>query len=182
MTGLEEYSIRLRDLKEGHHEFRYQLGNRFFIESDNDVFKEGDIDCQLSLEKHGSLITMDFHLKGFIKVPCDRCLTEIELPVEGSFQIVLKFREDANPDDMTSMEDSGIIWIAEDIVEFALQDFLRDFTLLMVPPRLVYDCRSELPVPCDEEVLDRIGYTDFSEEKIINNPAWDALKSIRWEK
>ncbi len=182
MSRAEEYSIRLKDLKEGRHEYCFNLDNTFFEESDNDIFSRGKIQCDVVLEKHSALMRMELSLKGAIQVACDRCGVQIDLPVSEVFDLVIKQEDHATEEEKQEMEKEGVLLIGEEVVEFDLSRHLRDFSLLMVPSKRVYECRKEQPYPCDEVVLERIGF--FEPERIsskTDNPMWDALKDIQWE-
>ncbi len=183
MTESEGYSIRLKDLKEGHHRFRFELDDRFFEKHENSIFSKGNIACRIELDKHHSLVTMQFHMDGHIRVACDRCVADIALPVANTYPLIVKYREDISADDRLSMENEGILLISQDTAALDLQPYLRDFALLMVPARMVYDCRAKAPYPCDEAVLQQIGF--FEEEGQIEettkDSVWNALKDIRWE-
>jgi len=183
MSDLERYSIRLKDLKEGRHEFRFELDDDFFEKTENNLFCKGDITCHLTMDKHNSIIAMHFDLSGHIQVACDRCVASIDLPLSGDYRLILKYREDASPEEMAAMENEGIVLVAAEDNTFDLRPYLRDFSLLMVPAKLVYACREKAPYPCDEEVLNKIGFfvDDLEGKQTKNNSVWNALKDIRWE-
>ena len=61
-----------------------------------------------------------------------------------------------------------------------LKSYLIDFSVLSAPTHFRYDCRKEEPYPCDEIVLDKIGYFENEgEEQDSSSSVWENLKRIK---
>jgi|GEM_PF-893261 len=154
MRTLEDYTIRLLDLKEGAHRFFIPLRDDFFSAYDNQIYQRGHIDCILDVQRSPAMYILEFHLKGTVQVRCDKCYAPIHLPVEQRFRLMVKYSDQLQPPPAPNHPISDeVIVLPMDRVVFDLAPYLREFSILIMPPRNVYECRKNPPYPCDEVVL-----------------------------
>ena len=105
MRKLKEYDISFAGLKQGKHQFLYQIDHSFLdlfpFDELNDIHQIVTVD----LEKKTNLLELHFHNKGTVNVNCDVSNEPFDLPVEGSLFLVVKFGEEYNDDDELSEEE-----------------------------------------------------------------------------
>ena len=73
------------------HEFSYLLEDKFFMDIDGDQVREGKVDVSLRVKRSFMMSEMDFQIKGVVKVLCDRCLDEMDQPIDTTNHLVVKF-------------------------------------------------------------------------------------------
>lgn len=131
MGKFELYNIDLKNLTPGVHEFDYHLENKFFLDIDGDQVQKGKVNVHLTVKKTSMMFEMDFHIEGVVIVSCDRCLDDMEQPVESDNRLVVKFGKEY------SEENDEIVIIPEEEGKINIAWFLYSR-----PMRL---CRSTAP-------------------------------------
>ena len=95
MDPLIAFSIPVRGLRDGIHQFDFQIDRSFFGQFESAPVQEGDVSLQLELIKRPGLYTLTFSFEGTVKTECDRCLAPIDLPIEGEQRLLIKVSEAA---------------------------------------------------------------------------------------
>ena len=69
-------------MKENSAHYEFSLTNQFFADIDAPEIQKGKLQVQLDVKKTMGIYVLNFHIEGSVVVPCDRCLDDMELPVE----------------------------------------------------------------------------------------------------
>ena len=85
------YNIDLKELAPGVHDFEFLLDNKFFADIDGTEVQKGKIKASVSVKSGAMMFELSFHLEGVAIVPCDRCLDDMEVPVDTHNRLVVKF-------------------------------------------------------------------------------------------
>lgn len=179
MDPLMNYSIPLRGLHEGIHQFDFQIDRAFFDAFEKAPIGESDIQLRLEMEKRPGLLTFAFNFEGIVKAECDRCLAPIRLPVEGAQYLIAKTSETVAGEVEQDEEDPDVIFIHPELPKLNLAPFVYEYICLALPMIKVYDCDADTPRPCNDEILDRLGAAEnLAEEEPATNPVWDELKKL----
>ncbi len=170
MDTLKEFSIPIKGLKTGIHHFNFTLDKHFFDAFEDSIIKDGNFQVQLEFDKRPDLFVLVFQFKGAVKTACDRCLETIDLPVENSQQLLVKFSDEPK-------DDSEVVYITTTLTAFNVAKYIYEYINLALPLIKVYDCENDNPRPCNDKMLD---YLDPSEQEDGNNsnPIWDELKKL----
>ena len=159
----------------------YELTNQFFTDIDASEIHKGHLDVQLKVKKSIGAYVLDFHITGSVTVPCDRCLSDLELPVDTENVLKVKLgAEFSDEDDMVIVpEEDGYINVAW---------FLYEFIALAVPMKHVH-----APGKCNKAMSSKLKkhtarsmedeYEDDDTEgevkpEITTDPRWDGLKGL----
>ena len=163
-------------------EYQYQLDNLFFAELDAPEVQKGKVDVTLKVRKTSGVYQLDFHTEGHVVVICDRCLDEMEQPIETDDRLRVKLgAEYSEDDDMVVVpEEDGYINVAW---------FIYEFIALSIPMKHVH-----APGKCNKEMVDKLSKhlrtvkdeedDDFEdmeeaeEEPREIDPRWNELKKI----
>lgn len=86
MLTLQPFVIELRNLASGNSSFEWKAGREFFETFGNPDILDADIDVTAVVSNHGLTIGVKAAIAGSVTVPCDRCLEDLQLPVETSFE------------------------------------------------------------------------------------------------
>ncbi len=98
MGKFTAYKLPLKSLGTGKHQFEYHLDKQFFANMENTDIRDADITVAHSVVYNGEFYTLDFHFEGTVTVLCDRCLDDLELPIDTTYSIVVKYGDDYNDD------------------------------------------------------------------------------------
>ena len=163
-------------------EYQYQLDSQFFAEIDAPEVQKGKVDVTLKVRKTSGIYQLDFHTEGHVVVICDRCLDEMEQPIETDDRLKVKLgAEYSEIDDMVVItEEEGYINVAW---------FIYEFIALSIPMKHVHapgKCNKDmvsklskhLRVSGDDEDDDDFLEEDSSNEPQTIDPRWNELKKI----
>ena len=170
MSGLIQFQLPVKGLKYGLHNYEFQIDSQFFKEFEESPIQIADVNVELGFDKSPDMFVLDFNIRGKIKTECDRCLSVIDLPIESRNQLLIKLSQEEQSDD------ADIIFMDPEISNLNVAEYIYDFIVLSVPLKKVYDCMSDIPPPCNFQMLEYLNKTDLnsSEEE---NPFKEALKN-----
>ena len=163
-------------------EYQYQLDNLFFAELDAPEVQKGKVNVTLKVRKTSAIYQLDFHTEGHVIVNCDRCLDEMEQPVETDDRMKVKLgAEFSEIDDIVVVpEEDGYINVAW---------FIYEFIALSIPMKhvhapgkcnkgMVSKLSKHLRVVKEEEDDSFEDMVDAEEETREIDPSWNELKKI----
>ena len=169
-------------------EKEYFLDNQFFINIDGDEIQKGKVKVNLIVKKLPEMYELNFNIEGTIVIPCDRCLDDMDFPINTTNRLIVKLGKDY------SEESDEIVVIPEDEGVINLAWFLYEFIVLTIPIKHVHapgKCNKAMtsklkkhsPKNADEDEFesddaDNIVITDDESESNSSDPRWDALKGL----
>jgi len=167
MDALAPFRIPVASLKADEARYEWQLGSDFFRLFDEEHEGEkGKFSAIVDLVRTGTVTTLTFQVSGVVETPCDRCLALIELPIEGEYEILVKFGDPAETTD-------EVIFIDPETNGLNVGKHIYDFILLSVPiTRRIPGCENMENRPCDMTVL------SFLSENKNNNSTQDDDDSL----
>lgn len=169
MNTQSSFLIPIMGLKVGKHTFHYDVDHHFVNKYENTDISHADLICDVEIKISTGHIEVDVIVNGTIKVPCDRCLQVIDLPIDRRFDLIVKYGEETK-------EDGEIIYLARNEPNLNLEKPLYDLIRLSLPLVNVYDCENDEEPPCDEVMLDKMDSIQPIEEEKEGNTIWDSLK------
>ena len=172
MNSLEFLKIDLKGLKEEDTSLELSLDDGFFAALDGAEVKHGSLHVSVSIRKASGFFELLFHSKGYIIIPCDRCLDDMEQPVETDNRLIVKFGSSYSEEDdiIVVPEDEGILDIAW---------FIYEFVMLAIPIRHVHapgKCNPAMTQALEELSADRSSDEESSQP---TDPRWDKLKNLK---
>lgn len=170
MKSLNHFSIPILGLKEGVHQFNFNIDQGFFKEFENSPIQESNFEVQLTLDKRADMLVLDFDFEGSFRTDCDRCLADINLPIKDSQQLIVKYSEDER-------DEIQVIYISSEHTELNVARFIYEFICLALPIIKTYNCEDENPRVCNDKVVDFLDKQQDSKES--NNPIWDELNKLK---
>ncbi len=176
LEKFESYSVDLKNLTPGVHEYEYFLENKFFTDIEGDQVHNGRIHASLTIRKLSMMFELNFKLEGFAVIPCDRCLEDMEQPIKTTNRLVVKFGTEY------AEEGDDIIIIPETEGKINLAWFFYEFIALAIPLKHIH-----APGKCDETMMfklkehtarsaDNEDGKDNADSNI--DPRWAALKNL----
>ena len=176
MDYLNKYNLVFSGLKDGKHEFEYEIDNKFFDCFDYSEVKKGNVTANVVLIKQTTLLRLQFVIKGNVEITCDRCLENYIQDIENSTELIVKFGHEA--------EDNGdeIIVIPFDEYKINLAHYLYEFIILALPIQRIHPEDENGESGCDPEMIDKLNnYVIYEEESEDEDPIderWSELKKL----
>lgn len=177
---LKQYQIDLKNLSPATtYKFDYLLDNDFFESVDGPEVRKGKVNVSLAVVRVSSAFELDFHIEGVVTVTCDRCLEELEIPIETSNRLIVTFGEtyaEVSDDRIIISEEEGFINIAW---------YMYEFIALAIPMKHVHeagDCNEVMASKLREFCVDELTEEDDVEEpengRRTSDPRWDKLRRL----
>ena len=170
MHNLEHFSLPFLGMKDGIHTYFFDIGDDFFKEFDQSPVEKGSFTIKVVFDKRPNISEMDLFIEGRVKVICDRCLSDIDLPVNGEHHLYVKISSE-------EAEEEEVIFLTESTSHLYLAQIFYEYICLSLPISNTYDCDLEQPRPCDDAVLSKL--TQSNEDHEANeSDIWSNLKGF----
>ncbi len=175
MKAWKDYIVKFAALSMGEHEYTFEIGEPFFENLEHSEIKQAAITVDLTLLKQSTMMILHFHITGTVKVNCDLCTDEFDLPIEGTYKLIVKVggHETGNDDD-------DIITIAANEHLLDLAQYLYEYITLSIPIRRIHPTDEKGNPTCDTATLKKLkDYLIAQEPKDPTDPRWNDLKNIK---
>lgn len=180
MKFIRKFDIDIIRLKEGRHNFTFEIDTEFLdhFENSRDIVNDVAIKVEIELDKRINLIEVNFNLKGKVNITCDRSLENFDHPTDLSHKIIYKYgQEEAEIDD-------EIYFITNDTQSINVMQLIYEFILLGIPAKKIHpDHLTEEDEDDEDEgwIVYEAGESNLTEEQIKDdrNPFWKALKNLK---
>ena len=169
------YSIPLTGLKEGSHQYEFEIDNDFFTYFEESEISDAKLAVEVLLVKRSAHMELVIGIKGFAGVECDRCLEPYmqEVNIEG--KLLVKFGEEWEEVD----DEVLIIPNGESLLD--ISQLIYEYAHLGLPLQKHHPEDARGISGCDPDMLGRIygiETNSFEENKDID-PRWKDLGSLK---
>ena len=145
MGKFSAYKIDLLGAPQEVQKFEYLLDNQFFADIEAEDVQKGKVSVALTVTDVNVTFVFDFRLNGSVIIACDRCLDDMDFPIDTTAKLVVKlgkeYADDAN-DVVIIPEKEGFINIAW---------FLYEFVALEIPLKHVH-----APGQCNRAMVEHL--------------------------
>ncbi|MCR5861324.1 DUF177 domain-containing protein [Flavobacterium sp. J372] len=174
MKANKEFLIPFAGLKQGKHQFEFQINKTFFEAFDFDEFNDANIKVDLVLDKKITMLELSFKHSGTVNVPCDISNEDFDLPVKGKLDLIVKFGDEYNDDN----DEMLILPHGEYQVDVA--QYIYEMIVLSVPTKRVHPGIKDGTVAADivEKLNELAPKEEHKEEEKSTDPRWDELKKL----
>ena len=170
----ERFIIPLNGLTAGENMFSWQAGKEFFDIFENTEILDAHLDADVRVEKSGRYIGVDCDVRGEVTVECDRCLDELDMPVDVEIRLSVKYGSEESSEDPQCGE-REVIFVPETDAELDMSQIIYDYVCLSLPMQ-----RTHEPGKCNPEAMKYYGAPEGSAgsmEEGGENP-FSALKDM----
>jgi uncharacterized protein len=168
--------IELANLEDGRGEFATTYEADQLALEDERVQLAGPINVRGRIKRAGAEIVVSGHIEGKLSVDCDRCLKELDLPLNTDFTIEYVSGSDYESSQAAELTEDEMAVSVFDGVGIDLDEIVKEQILLAVPTRLLcsVECKGICPVcGADKNTV------NCSCESPTTDPRWDALRSLK---
>jgi uncharacterized metal-binding protein YceD (DUF177 family) len=170
MDKLRNYDVSFSGLKNGKHEFKFEIDKTFFQLFDTEQeFTNPRIEVNVLLDKHTTFLEFEIKIKGTVELVCDITNENFDYPIENEIKILVNFGEE--------YDDSN-----EDVITIPTGDAFNIAHLIYENVMLSIPMKKISPNVSDEDlkILDQFSPKDIEEEEEHeSDPRWDALRKLR---
>ena len=92
MKELKTFTIPFVGLKEGKHQFEYNIDNTFFDFFDYHDFNNTSVEVILELNKKTTLLELNFDISGFVNINCDLTNEPFNQEIQSDLKLIIKFQ------------------------------------------------------------------------------------------
>ena len=172
MCSSEQFKINLKGLKDSEASLSYDLDDRFFAALDGSELKHGALHVSVSIRKATGFFELLFHTEGTVTVTCDRCLDDMDQPIETDSRFVVKLGT-------VNSEEGDVIIVDEDEGIIDTSWLIYESIVLAIPIKHVH-----APGKCNpamSKVLEELSTDRSSDEESSQpiDPRWSKLAEIQ---
>ncbi len=177
MKNLKEFLIPFAGLKEGKHQFEYQIGDSFFEQFQFDEYEKVNVKVNFELEKKNTIIELCFAHKGTVNVPCDMTGENFDLDIKGKFDLVVKFGDEFNN------ENEELLILPHGEFQIDVSQYIYESIILSVPFKRVHPGVKDGTLNTEAfETLDKLAPKKENKENKDIDPRWENLKKLLTDK
>ena len=171
MCDLECLKVDLKGLKDDETSLVFDLDDTYFSALDQAEVKKGSLHVSVSIRKASGFFEIQIHGVGTLIISCDRCLDDMEQPVETDVRLTVRLGDE-------NSEDGDTIVVAEDEGILDLTWIIYESVALAIPIRHVHapgKCNTAMTEVLEELSADRS--SDEESDQAID-PRWEQLKTL----
>ena len=178
---VDALKLKIKTLPFGIHAVECHLDKSFFNDEEQTEVRQADVDVTLNVtRKSETAFRLEIACHGTVTVPCDRCLDNLDLPVDVDYRL--------NVEQMgEELDDSNdeLLIIPSHWRELDATPLVRDTILLAIPMTHSHESEDD----CNAAVVDVLvshrveavpdADGDPQSETTGTDPRWEALKKLR---
>ncbi len=176
MKYLSQYNIPLNGL-DSNKEYQYSFvaGDAFFEAFEKSQIKGGNIDILVKLNKKSTSLHLEINVKGYVMLPCDRCLDNYMQEIDFTDIIAVSLGDETNFD-----TNDEFVTLDRNANEINISQFIYEFSHFALPFVHYHPADKNGNSTCNPEMLKIIeeycSCNDLSDDGIHN------IVDARWEK
>ncbi|MGE8524815.1 YceD family protein [Chryseobacterium rhizosphaerae] len=173
MDKLRNYDVSFSGLKNGKHEFKFEIDKTFFqlFETEQE-FTNPRIAVNVLLDKHTTFLEFEIKIHGLVELVCDITNEDFDYSIANEIKILVNFGEEYDD----SNED--VITIPSGEHAFNVAHLIYENVMLSIPMKKISPNVSDE----DLKVLDQFSPKEIEEaeeEEHESDPRWEALKKLK---
>ena len=172
MCSLECLKVDLKGLKEDETSLDFCLDDSYFAALDGAEVRRGSLHVSVSIRKASGFFELQIHADGILIIPCDRCLDDMDQPVETDTRLTVKFGCEYS-------EEGDIIVVEENEGILDLTWIIYESVALAIPIRHVHapgKCNTAMTEVLEELSADRS--SDEESDQLVD-PRWSELLKLK---
>lgn len=184
MGKFTAFKLPLKSLVKGTHSFDYHLDKQFFANMENADVRDADINVHLTVDYNGEVYALHFAITGEVVVLCDRCLDDLHLPIDATYDIAVQYGDDYND------ESDTLLQIPDSDNYLNVAYMIYDTVVLEIPIKHVHPmgkCNRQMSAILRkhragggedaEEAAEILEEADDADSR-ASDPRWDALRNL----
>lgn len=172
-----QFDLAIAKLALKTHPFAFELDRAFFERFEQNIIQDGNLHVDLALTKTERVLTLDFHIKGTVKLICDRSLDEFDYPIDVQEQLLVRYG------DKVAELDDNVLQITPETQTLPIAEHLFDYIALAVPMKKLHprfqNEPDENPDADSTFIFSTRSQDDADDDDEENtDPRWNALRNL----
>ncbi len=138
MEKSSQYVIDLRNQQTDQATYEWKLDDQFFSAVEATAVHKGTVNAMLTVRRTAGAFELRFRLKGVLTLPCDRCLEDLEQPIETEETIKAKLGDEYD-------DDGELVTVPYTEGALDVSWLMYEFIALQIPMRHVHAWCGEAP-------------------------------------
>ncbi|MBR5856254.1 MAG: DUF177 domain-containing protein [Bacteroidales bacterium] len=130
----KDFIIQIKGLKTGKYEYDFSVDGAFFRGFENTQILDASLEVKIILERGGGWMNVSSEIEGTVTVECDRCLDDLDLPVDFTASLAVKF---AKTDEDPQSDEFLVVDPLDG--ELDLRQFIYDYVCVNLPLQKVHE-------------------------------------------
>ena len=179
MGHRRDFEIAFVGLKPGVHEFNYTITDKFFVDFQQQDFRNCLANVKLVLDKKTGFMMLTFEIGGSLEVTCDRCNNNLPFELWDEFKLTVKMVEE--PELMNEQEDDpDVYYIGKTESHIDVANWIYEFINLSIPMQKVCSFEKMDGPHCNPTALDILKKMEPEDKaKEEGNPIWKGLEKFK---
>ena len=144
MDVTKAYSIAYKGLKNGRHDFAFDVDGSLFEAFESPEIRDGACRVRVGLTRSETMLRAEVAIEGYVVVACDRCLEDCRVPVAFEGELLVKFSDEIRD------YDGEVMWMLPGEDQVDLKQYIYESIVLSLPYQRVHPDGQ-----CDPEMLKR---------------------------
>ena len=106
MDVTKAYSIAYKGLKNGRHDFAFDVDGSLFEAFESPEIRDGACRVRVGLTRSETMLRAEVAIEGYVVVACDRCLEDCRVPVAFEGELLVKFSDEIRD------YDGEVMWLS----------------------------------------------------------------------
>lgn len=160
------YDLKFSGLKDGFHDFQYELEDAFFQTFEDFNINGGKGKLDVVLDKKENLLSLELKFDADLYTMCDRCGDDLTVHINGEDNVYVKFDSDNMQND-----DESIVVLPIDAYQVSLDSIIFELIVTELPLKMVH----ELEEDCNQEAIEAL-YENSEDDDVDDR--WNGLKEL----
>jgi uncharacterized metal-binding protein YceD (DUF177 family) len=174
---LSKYNIDIYGLEDKRYDYDMESGDAFFEELEQDLIEQGAFKTHIVLTKSATMLQLNFHTEGRVRLICDRSLEPFDEPVISDERLILKFGD--HNEELTD----EIEIISRNTNRINVARYVFEFIALSLPVKKIHPDLRTAEEETDEAegilVYSSEAASEQADEEAATDPRWEALKKLK---
>ncbi len=170
MEKLRKYEVVFSGLKNGKHNFRFEIDKEFFQLFDTEQeFTDPKLVADVLMEKHTTFLEFWITTSGTVNLTCDITNDRFDHPISSEMRLLVQFGEEYDD------SEEEVITIPRNDHAFNVVQFIYEEVMLAIPMKKIS------PNISDEDIenLEKYKPQEETEKEPEADPRWDALRKLK---
>jgi uncharacterized metal-binding protein YceD (DUF177 family) len=133
----DSIKVPLRGLSNGSYTFDYQADGEFFHAFGSEIVKDAVCAISMVVTKSRDFLKVECAITGSVTVECDRCLDDLQIPIEVVRGLLVKYGlEEEDAEDGSG--DDDVMIVEDSAATLDLSQFVYDYVCLALPLQMVH--------------------------------------------
>lgn len=179
MKRHREFEIAWFGLKEGIHEFSFEVNDRVIEDwgHEHPDFSNLQAVVNLKFDKKSGFFLLHFDLDGKADVACDRCGDEFSMQLWDEFDLVVKLTGEGNEDEEKVEDEADVAFIPRSETVLDVSDWVYEFITLSMPMQHIHPNKADGSPGCNEAALRLLEKINGEEQR--KNKIWSGLDQFK---